>query len=201
VELSRPLIRLAIKNVNKKEIPTTDKILQAVNDDPTLPNFKRTVLYETIKKLDFVFTKRKRCSVLTEREDLLAWRHNYLYVIRKYRKEGRCMYYLDETWLNARDCTDKMWVDKSVLSKHDAFNKGLTTGAKNPTGKAKRLIILHIGSEKGFLEGIMLYVLLLNAPQLQLCADHNTYSSIFSIQRRRKKEPHEDHCACAIFLI
>jgi hypothetical protein len=144
------------KCILKNEIPTIDKILQAVNDDPARPNFKRTVLYETIKKLDFVFTKRKRCSVLTEREDLLVWRHNYLYDIRKYRKKGRCIYYLDETWLNAGECTDKVWVDKSVLSEHDAFNKGLTTGAKNPTGKDKRLIILHIGSEKGFLEGGLL---------------------------------------------
>ena len=45
---------------------------------------------------------------------------------------------------------------KSVLTKHHAFNKGLTTGAKNPTGKCQRLIILHIGSEKGFLEGGLL---------------------------------------------
>jgi len=55
--------------------------------------------------------------------------------------------------LNAGDCIDKVWEDKSVLSKHDAFNKGLTTGVKNPTGKGQRLIIVHIGSEKGFLEG------------------------------------------------
>jgi len=58
--------------------------------------------------------------------------------------------------LTAGDCTDKVWVDKSVLSKHDAFNKGLTTGTRNPTGKGKRLIILHIGSEKGILEGRLL---------------------------------------------
>jgi len=47
----------------KREIPTIDKILQAVNDDPALSNCKRTVLYETIKKLGFVFSKRRRCSV------------------------------------------------------------------------------------------------------------------------------------------
>ncbi|KAL4126161.1 hypothetical protein QTP88_010387 [Uroleucon formosanum] len=75
----------------KKELPTIDKILEAVNDDPALPNFKRTTLYTTIKKLDFVFTKRKRCNVLTEREDLLVWRQNYLYDVRKFREEGRAI--------------------------------------------------------------------------------------------------------------
>lgn len=141
----------------RKELPTIDKILQAVNDDPALPNFKRTSLYTTIKKLGFVFTKRKRCSILTEREDLLVWRQNFVYDIRKYRNEGRSIYYLDETWLNVGDCVDKCWNDRTVKSKRDAFNKGLTTGATNPTGKGKRLIILHIGSTKGFLDGGLLF--------------------------------------------
>jgi len=35
----------------RKELPTIDKILQAVNDDPALPDFKRTTLYSTIKKI------------------------------------------------------------------------------------------------------------------------------------------------------
>lgn len=140
----------------RRELPTIDKILHEVNEDPSLPNFKRTSLYNIIKKLDFVFAKRKICSVLTEREDLIVWRHDYLYDIRKYRKEGRTIYYLDETWLNAGDCVDRVWMDKTVHSKHDAFNKGLTTGPTNPTGKGKRLIILHIGSDKGFLPGGLL---------------------------------------------
>lgn len=106
--------------------------------------------------MSFVFTKRKRCSILTEREDLLVWRQNYLYDIKKYRKKERCIYNLDETWLNTGDCIDKVWMDKSVLSKHDTFKKSLTTGTKNPTGKGQRLIILQIGYEKVFLEGGLL---------------------------------------------
>jgi len=38
----------------------------------------------------------------------------------------------------------------TLKSNHDAFKKGLTTGAVNPTGKGTRLITLHIGSETGF---------------------------------------------------
>lgn len=91
--------------------------------------------------------------MITEREDIIVWRRKYLYDIRKYRAEGRSIYYLDETWLNAGDC---VWKDNTVLSKHDAFNKGLTTGLPNPSGKGKRLIVLHIGSENGFLPGGLL---------------------------------------------
>lgn len=96
----------------RNELPTIDKILQAVNDDPDLPNFKQTILYSTNKKLDFVFIKRKQCSVLIEREVLLVSRNNYLYYIRKYR-EGHFIYYLDEIWLNVGDCTNQLWVDKT----------------------------------------------------------------------------------------
>ncbi|CAI6343696.1 unnamed protein product [Macrosiphum euphorbiae] len=67
----------------RKDLPTIDKILHAVNEDPAFPDFKRTSLYSVIKKLDFVFTKRKRSSVLTEREDLLVWRQNYLYDVEE----------------------------------------------------------------------------------------------------------------------
>lgn len=141
----------------RKELPTIDKILRAVNDDPSLPDFKRTTLYSVIKKLDFVFTKRKRFSVLTEREDLLVWRQNYLYDVRKFRQEGRTVYYLDETWVNTGD--GNVWVDnKTVRSKHDAFNSGLTNGATNATGNGKRLIVLHVGSHKGFLvDGLLCF--------------------------------------------
>jgi hypothetical protein len=63
---------------------------------------------------------------------------------------------LDETWVNAGETTNKTWVDKTVNSPRDAFLKGLTTGQKEPTGKGKRLIVLHIGSSDGFVEGGLL---------------------------------------------
>lgn len=43
-----------------------------------------------------------------------------------------------------------MWEDTTVQSRKQAFLEGLSTGAKNPTSKGNRLIVLHIGSEKGF---------------------------------------------------
>lgn len=63
---------------------------------------------------------------------------------------------MDETWVNAGDTTKKTWIDKTVNSPRDAFLKGLTTGQKEPTGKGKRLIVLHIGSSDGFVAGGLL---------------------------------------------
>ena len=75
---------------------------------------------------------------------------------KTYREEGRHIYFLDETWVNASDCTSKTWVDGTIKSHRDAFLKGLSTGAVNPSGKGKRLIVLDIGSEDGFLPGGLL---------------------------------------------
>lgn len=140
----------------RNEIPTIKKIVQAINDDPDLPNLPSTSLRRVLKELNFEFTKRNRNSALTERADLVVWRQKYIEDIRRYRDEGRTIYFLDETWVNAGECSSKVWIDTSVKSHTDAFLKGLTTGPKNPSGKGKQLIVVHIGSADGFVEGGLL---------------------------------------------
>lgn len=140
----------------RHEIPTLNRVLVAINEDSSLPTLSRTGLYRLLGNLNFEFTKRQRNSALTEREDLVLWRRDFIRNIRLYRSEGRTIYYLDETWVNAGECANKVWVDKTVTSSRDAFLKGLTTGPKNPTGKGKRLIVVHIGSSNGFVEGGLL---------------------------------------------
>lgn len=139
-----------------KELPTLQNILSAINEDDSVPNLKETSLRIVLKSLNFKFTKQKRNSFLTERSDLVSWRRNYLRSIRQFREEGRPIYYLDETWINVGDCASKVWVDQTVTSHRMAFLEGLSTGAPNPTGKGKRLIIFHIGSEDGFVRGGLL---------------------------------------------
>ena len=78
--------------------------------------------------------------------------------IKDYRQSNHKIYYLDETWVTAGHTTGKAWVDRTVKSSREAFLRGLSTGIQNPTGKGKRLIIVHIGSDTGFLDG-GLYIL------------------------------------------
>ncbi|XP_025192835.1 uncharacterized protein LOC112592888, partial [Melanaphis sacchari] len=117
-----------------RELPTLDKILTVVNEDKSLPNFSRTSLYRLMKSMEFEYAKRGRNSA----------------------EEGRQIYFLDETWVNAGDVTSRIWSDNTVQSSQDAFSQGLSTGAVNPTGKGKRLIVVHIGSEDGFVPGGLL---------------------------------------------
>lgn len=102
------------------------------------------------------FSKRSRNSVLKEKHEIIIWRRRFIREVRKHREEGRKLYFLDETWVNAGHTVNKVWKDMSVITPRQAFIEGLTTGLKDPSGKGGRLIILHIGSEDGFLENGLL---------------------------------------------
>ncbi|XP_027843956.2 uncharacterized protein LOC114124782 [Aphis gossypii] len=156
-EFDKNAIRQLIHNFwRRREVPTIPKILTAINEDETLPNFKRTSFQKVLKDLQFEYVKKNRNSALLEREDLINWRRDYLRKIRHYRSQNRPIYYLDETWVNAGETHSKTWMDTTVNSSRDAFLKGLTTGQKEPSGKGKRLIVLHIGSTEGFVPGGLL---------------------------------------------
>lgn len=88
--------------------------------------------------------------MLKEKNEIVTWRRRFLRTINDYRNQGKKIYYMDETWVNAGHVVGKVWMDTEVLSARQAFNEGLSTGLKHPSGKGKRLIITHIGSEDGF---------------------------------------------------
>lgn len=138
------------------EIPTISIVLEKVNADVSQPKYKRSTFYSILKLLDFKFKKRCRNSILIEKEEIVEWRRRYLRQIRTYRSEGRKIYYTDETWINGGHTKSNVWHDITVLIKQNAFLRGLSTGLKNPAGKGQRLIITHIGSEDGFVEGGLL---------------------------------------------
>ena len=104
------------------------------------------------------FSKRKRDSKLIEREDIIAWRHRYLRTIRKYRREHKTLYYLDETWVNADHTMEKVWQDVDVRQQphQSTWLQGLTKGLKDPSGKGGRWIVLHAGSANGFVRNGLL---------------------------------------------
>jgi len=156
-EFDKNAIRQKIHNFwRNREVPTIKKMLVAINEDETLPNMKRTSFQAVLKDLQFEYLKKNRNSALLEREDLITWRRSFLTKIKYYRAQNRPIYYLDETWVNAGETHSRTWLDTTVKSSRDAFLKGLTTGQKEPSGKGKRLIVLHIGSSDGFVPGGLL---------------------------------------------
>nr|XP_037286294.1 uncharacterized protein LOC119179331 [Rhipicephalus microplus] len=138
----------------KWEIPTLHSVKRTVNKDDDLPNFTKTTLWRLVKDIGFTFAKRKRNLALIERSDIIAWRRRYLRAIKKFRGQGRCIIYLDETWVNVGHTKEYVWQDTTVKSSQDAFLKGLTTGLAAPSGKGARLILVHAGSSAtAFIEG------------------------------------------------
>ena len=61
----------------------------------------------------------------------------------KHRIEKRQVVFLDETWANARDTLEKMWVEDDPV-----VSGGTKGGFRKPSGKGSRLNILHAGGGK-----------------------------------------------------
>ncbi|XP_049771004.1 uncharacterized protein LOC126133111 [Schistocerca cancellata] len=139
----------------RNELPTIDKVLTVVNENADLGNFRRTTFYKLLREMNFKYVWRGRDSMLIDRDDIILWRRRYLRTIKRLRDEGRPIYYLDETWVNAGHTRSYVWVDDTINSSKQAFLSGLSTGSKGPSGRGKRLIIAHIGSKAGFVEGCL----------------------------------------------
>jgi transposase/DNA-directed RNA polymerase subunit H (RpoH/RPB5) len=137
----------------RNELPTIDKVMAIVNEDEDLPTFRRTTFYKLLKDMNFKYVRRGRDSTLIDRDDIVIWRRNYLKTVKLMRQEGRRIYYIDETWLNAGHTKSRVWKDETIKSAKQAFLSGLSVGNKAPSGKGSRLIITHIGSDTGFVEG------------------------------------------------
>lgn len=156
-EFVKTAIKLQVHDFfRNNEPPTVTKILRVVNDDPYLPNFKRATFYKIFKSIGFKFLKRNLKNCVTERDDIINWRRDYLIKIKKYREEGRKIFYLDETWVNEGQTSSKIWCDTKIMSAKQAFLDGLSIGLKSPSSKGRRLIVGHVGSEDGFLENALL---------------------------------------------
>ncbi|XP_025198314.1 uncharacterized protein LOC112596748 [Melanaphis sacchari] len=89
--------------------------------------------------MQFEYTKR---SVLIEKDELVLWRRKYISDIRRYRQEGRTIYYLDETWINSNDCSSKLCADTSVKFQKDEFPRDIPTRSSNPRKKDDAVIVM-----------------------------------------------------------
>ena len=88
-----------------------------------------------------------------ERPDAVAARARFLRQIKKLRENGYSVVYVDETWVNQNHCCQYTWLPQPKLLGIGA-SKEMLKLPNIPSGKGKRLIILHAGSAAdGFIEG------------------------------------------------
>ena len=128
---------------DRKEYPTITKIATILKQKELFTG-GRTTLWKLLCEIGFRYKKvnDKRC--VYEQPKIILWPHKYLRRMRVNRREKRPV---DETWANAHDGNSKTWVE---TDKPTGSTKG---GIRKLCGKGNRLIILHAGSEKGWVDG------------------------------------------------
>ena len=112
---------------------------------------ERVTLWRILRKMGFKFKDVNNKRYIYEQPSIIFQTPTYLRRLRANRREGRPLVYLDETWANARDGREKMWVDED----HRVFG-GTKGGIRKLSGKGTRLIILHAGSDSGWVNGAAL---------------------------------------------
>lgn len=78
----------------------------------------------------------------------MSWRHQYLRAVRKFRREGRHIVYLDDTWLNTNHVVKGDWLDNPSTSLSAFEPPSKACGRALPSVKGTRLIILDAGSSQ-----------------------------------------------------
>ena len=128
----------------EKKYPTLDMLLVAVREKVIFSG-ERTALWKFLHKMGFKHKKVNDKQYIYEQARITVQRHEYLRRLRRNRCEHRPVAYLDETWANPHDGVEKMWVkdDPKAVG-------GTKCGIRKPSGKGSRLIILHAGSENGW---------------------------------------------------
>ena len=91
-------------------------------------------------------------AVLIDNSFIIQQRKKYIAAITKFRKEGRKIFYLDESYLNVNHSPARVLTDTTIKSAKDAADRGLSTGIPVKAGKGARLIIVGMGSTDGFVE-------------------------------------------------
>ena len=93
---------------------------------------------ESTKRNGVYIQETRQQKYIYEQTNILEQRHTYLQTIRKLRQEHKNLVYTDETWVNAHHNNEYIWLDSDGSG-----------GWKVPSGKGRRLIILHAGGVDG----------------------------------------------------
>lgn len=130
--------------LEKKIVPTCPKLLVALREKIDFPWGLRT-LQRLLIKMGYEWRRcQKKGTVLIEKPDIIFKRYHYLKKMRKYRKEKRNIFYVDETWVDSNLRFRKCW---QMIG-----SKGILTD----TSSGNKLVIINARGKNGFLPGASL---------------------------------------------
>ena len=165
-EFYQAAVRRLMQDFYRKfEFPTVKALHAKLKDQfPDFPTVTRHILRCALKSMKFKYKKFNKKPVLMESTAIKTSRLEYLRKIKQFRNEQRKIYYLDETWCGATHTRKFGWIEELDSTRFESYDHyrsevqqvfGERGGFVTPTGPGKRVIILHIGSEDGFLNGAM----------------------------------------------
>jgi len=146
----------------RREYPTVDKLLSHLKKHVDgFPDISSRTFLRRLRKMGYRHKKFSKKPILMESADTAAKRNLYLRNVRRLRQQGWTIFYTDETWCGANHSKKFGWQEQVVSEDINNYNSyrnvpqvnGWRGGILTPSGAGQRVIILHIGSENGFLYG------------------------------------------------
>ncbi|XP_066969265.1 uncharacterized protein [Macrobrachium rosenbergii] len=137
------LRRIVLNFYVREEKPNLDKILCEFKENTEFSGSKES-LRIILKEMGFKYGRVDGKPFLLERPDVVSARTAFLRKMKIILEKGSdSVIYIDETWVYQNYTVNHCWMDT---------NSKKATGVKPPTGRGKRLIILHAGSKEGFVQ-------------------------------------------------
>lgn len=129
-------------------MPTLQKLLAEVKEHLNFDGCRET-LRKILHNMGYEFKKNEEeRTVLMEKYEIAAWRARYIRRILKLRSEPldarKTIVYVDETYVHVNYKPKKSWQGPSTSKMLENVSKG------------KRFIIVHAGTEKGFIKNALL---------------------------------------------
>ena len=144
--------RVIYEFYEKKELPTKRMIINVLSDRGIYVSKRQ--LDRLLPKLGFKWKKvSENRKIFLERSEIRASRAAYLRQVQEYRQMGYQIVYLDETWVTKNHKASHCWLPNAKTEDIIELISNRALKLPNiPSGKGKRLIILHAGSaESGFI--------------------------------------------------
>lgn len=123
--------------------------------NPPFPGSKQT-LRRTLKEMGFKYGRLNEREYVMQRPDIVAHRAKFLKIMRKNRQSTNPLpvIYLDETWFDCNDTIEKSWFKPNLKTPEERIQYSTRKGTH--VGKGGRIIIVHAGGARGFVDGALM---------------------------------------------
>ena len=161
--------------------PTVGSVYKAVMDTELFPNWSISTFRSILLGMNIKFQAKSEVdrAILIEDERIINWRDGYLDKIDRFRRLGKKVYYMDETYMDPNAQMKRLLTDNTILSAKDAEARGLTTGLKWNAGRGNRLLIIHMIGPDGFVNNALrVWIRTGNTPQSEDYHNDLTFEDI-----------------------